>query len=147
MARAHPFIVEPKPPEPHNRGAFHGNPEATYSAELRTLGDHLRKKRLDLGLLQRDVAQQLGVAEERVCHWEIGRSRPKPYLIPRIIEFLEYSPWNVPATYAVWLVMARRINGLSRKRLATRLGVDESTVFPWESGWGQPRLASTDWRT
>jgi transcriptional regulator with XRE-family HTH domain len=34
--------------------------------------------------------------------------------------------------------MARRANGLSRERLAKRLGVDESTVFRWESGRGRP---------
>ena len=34
-----------------------------YPRELKTLGDHLRKKRLDLGLLQKDVSQSLGVNE------------------------------------------------------------------------------------
>lgn len=33
-----------------------------YPAESKTLGDHLRKKRLDLGLFQKDVARILGVA-------------------------------------------------------------------------------------
>jgi transcriptional regulator with XRE-family HTH domain len=102
------------------------------------LGDHLRKKRPDLGLLQREVAQELGVHKESVCQWEVGRSHPKPYLIPRVIEFLGYAPWAAPATFGEWLVMARLANGLSRERLAKRLGVDESTVFRWESGRGRP---------
>jgi transcriptional regulator with XRE-family HTH domain len=110
----------------------------TYPTELKTLGDHLRKRRLDLGLLQREVAEKLGVDEDSVCHWEIGFSRPKAYLIPRVTEFLGYAPWAAPATLGEWLVMARRANGLSRKRLAKRLGVDESTVFRWESGRGRP---------
>jgi DNA-binding transcriptional regulator YiaG len=107
-----------------------------YPKELRTLSDHLRKKRLDLGLLQRDVARILSVDEDSVCHWEVGHSHPKPYLIPRVIEFLGYAPWTAPAWLGEWLVMARRANGLSRKRFAKRLGVGESTVFRWESERG-----------
>jgi len=41
---------------------------------------------------------------------------------------------DAPVTVGEWLVMARRGSGWSRKRLAKRLGVDESTVFQWESG-------------
>lgn len=103
-----------------------------------TLGDHLRKRRLDLGLLQREVAQELGVDEDSVCHWEVGHSHPKPYLIPRVIAFLGYAPWAAPATFGEWLIMVRRANGLSRKRFAKRLGVDQSTVSRWESGRGCP---------
>jgi transcriptional regulator with XRE-family HTH domain len=102
------------------------------------LGDHLRKRRLDLGFLQREVAEELGVDEDSVCHWETGRSHPKPYLIPRVIAFLGYAPWAAPATFGEWLIMVRRANGLSRKRLAKGLGVDESTVLRWESGRGRP---------
>lgn len=62
--------------------------DAKYPKELKTLEDHLRRKRIDLGLLQQDVAQQLGVDEDSVCHWENRRSHPKSYLIPRVIDFL-----------------------------------------------------------
>ena len=53
-----------------------------------------------------------------MCHWETGRSQPKPYLMPRVIAFLGYALWTAPATFGEWLVPARRANGLSRKRLA-----------------------------
>jgi DNA-binding XRE family transcriptional regulator len=106
--------------------------------ELSGLGDHIRKKRLDLGLLQRDVVAELGVDADSICHWGIGRSHPKPYLMPRVIEFLGYAPWAAQATLGEWLVMVRRANGLSRKPLAKQLSVDESTVFRWESGRGRP---------
>jgi DNA-binding XRE family transcriptional regulator len=98
------------------------------------LGDHLRKKRLDLGLLQREVAQELGVHKESVCHWEVGCSHPKPYLIPRVIEFLGYAPWAAPATFGEWLVMARLANGLSRERLAKRLGAHRALAFDLSVG-------------
>jgi DNA-binding transcriptional regulator YiaG len=45
---------------------------------------------------------------------------------------------------AMWLRMARRANGFSRKRLAKLLKVDESTVFRWEAGrkYPAPHLAA-----
>jgi len=77
-----------------------------------------------------------------VCHWETGRSQPKPYLMPRVIAFLGYALWTAPATFGEWLLLARRANGLSRKRLAEGLGVDESAVFRWESGQRGPTTAA-----
>jgi DNA-binding XRE family transcriptional regulator len=41
-----------------------------YPKLLQSLGDHLRKHRLDLGLLQREVAMQLGVAPATYPNWE-----------------------------------------------------------------------------
>ena len=37
-----------------------------YPVELRSIGDHIRKRRLDLGLLQIEVAVQIGVTESTV---------------------------------------------------------------------------------
>jgi transcriptional regulator with XRE-family HTH domain len=58
---------------------------------LKTLGDHLRKRRLDLGLLQREVAQKLQVNQMTICNWEINRTSPQLRFIPRIITFLGYN--------------------------------------------------------
>ena len=63
-----------------------------YPRELRTLGDHIRKKRLDLGLLQKEVARLLGVDTDSVTNWEKNRYVPRRHLIPRIVEFLGYVP-------------------------------------------------------
>jgi transcriptional regulator with XRE-family HTH domain len=102
------------------------------------LGDHLRKRRLTLGLLQREAAQRLGTDVDSVWRWETGYSRPKPHLIPRIVGFLGYAPWTPPATFGQWLLMARRALGYSRERLADRLGVDEGTVFRVGKGQKAP---------
>ena len=67
---------------------------ATYPRRLRTLGDHIRKRRLDLGLLQRDVAQQLGANPDTVKNWEMGYTAPALWFIPRIIRFLGYVPFD-----------------------------------------------------
>jgi len=47
-----------------------------YSDRPRTLGEHLKKRRRELGLLQREVAAQLGVAVETLINWEKDRTRP-----------------------------------------------------------------------
>jgi len=83
----------------------------------------------------------VGVSEASIWQWENNHTEPKPYLIPRIIEFLGYAPWRAPVTFGEWLVMARRVKGLSRKRLARRLGIDESTVSRWEAGTTNPTPA------
>jgi len=46
-------------------------PEA-YPKELKTLGDHLRKARLDKGLFQKDLAELIGVTEKSTVNWEWG---------------------------------------------------------------------------
>ena len=69
------------------------NPRSdAYPKELRTLGDHLRKRRLDLALFQKDVAARLGADQDSVWDWEKNRSSPALRFIPRIIEFLGYVP-------------------------------------------------------
>jgi DNA-binding XRE family transcriptional regulator len=59
---------------------------------LRTYGDHVRAKRLDSGLLQRQVADIIGVDETTIYNWENNRVEPAAQLVPRIIQFLGYSP-------------------------------------------------------
>jgi DNA-binding XRE family transcriptional regulator len=46
--------------------------DRAYPTELRSIGDHVRKRRLDLGLLQRDVALRIGVDKTTVFNWEAG---------------------------------------------------------------------------
>ena len=47
-----------------------------YSSNPATIGDHLKKRRHELGLRQKDVARQLRVNEFTVCEWEIGKKSP-----------------------------------------------------------------------
>lgn len=70
--------------------------------------------------------------------WETNQVEPKPYLVPRLIQFLGYTPYQPAPTFGEWLVMARRANGYSRKRLARRLRVDESTIWRWETNRKRP---------
>jgi transcriptional regulator with XRE-family HTH domain len=115
---------------------------SSYPHALARLGDHLRKKRLDVGLLQKEVGQTLGVTACTVRYWETGRAFPAIKHIPRIIEFLGYSPFNKPETLAERLVQRRRSLGLSRKQTAKLLGIDPSNLAGWETGKHRPTKKS-----
>ena len=103
------------------------------------MGDHLRKGRLDLGLLQKEVAERLGVDAMTICNWETNRTSPQLRFIPRIIAFLGYNPhYTQSGTLGERIVACRRVMGLSQKELACHLGVDPSTLGRWERGTGRP---------
>ncbi len=54
--------------------------------------------------------------------------------IPAIINFLGYAPFAPTSSLPQRLRRYRKIRGLSRKKLAGVLGVDESTLARWETG-------------
>jgi len=56
------------------------------------MGDHIRKRRLDLGLFQKDVAKSIGADICSLYNWERGRAEPKARFLPGIIAFLGYDP-------------------------------------------------------
>jgi transcriptional regulator with XRE-family HTH domain len=110
----------------------------TYKEAPETLGEHLRKHRLELGLLQKDVAKQLRADEWAYLKWEQDRTKPTVRFIPGIIAFLGYDPFSAPQTLWERIRSKRRQLGLSQERLAKLLGVDEGTLRHWERGQREP---------
>ena len=101
--------------------------------EPQTIGEHIRKRRLELKLLQKDVATILNVSEFTISIWETGRGKPYIRQFPKITEFLGYDPYSYNTlTLSGRMKIYRHKNGLSQYELAKMLGVDESTVFNWE---------------
>jgi DNA-binding transcriptional regulator YiaG len=47
-----------------------------YSQNPQTLGAHLKKRRLQVSLLQREAADMLGVSTDTVVNWEKDRTEP-----------------------------------------------------------------------
>ena len=70
-----------------------------YPKQLKTLGDHIRAKRLDLGLIQKNVAGIIGVTTDTITNWEKNRNEPMYRHNPRIIEFLGYCPLELQSTF------------------------------------------------
>ena len=79
----------------HARLAARKPKSGAYPTALMTYGDHLRAKRLDLGLLQRQVADEIRVDEATIYNWEGHRTEPALRFVPRIIEFLGYCPYTL----------------------------------------------------
>ncbi len=46
-----------------------------YPGEPKTLGERLRKRRLELDLSQKELAKRLGVGIDAIQDWEAGRTR------------------------------------------------------------------------
>ena len=74
----------------HIRRTAQRPPDPAYPKSLTTIGDHIKKRRLDLGLFQKQVSTQIGADEMTVCNWELRLTEPEVRFIPRIIEFLVY---------------------------------------------------------
>lgn len=102
--------------------------------QINHLGDRIRARRIELGLLQRDVARRLGTDHASVSNWEKGRNRPEVRYYPRIFAFLGYNPLPSPTTPGEEIGYQRMTLGLSRKRLGRLSGTDELTVARIEAG-------------
>ena len=109
-----------------------------YPKNIKTIGDHLRKKRLDLKLSQRKVAQIIGVSEATIWNWENNRKSPKVGFLPKIFKFLGYSLYEPKISFPEKLAFLRKSLGLSQEKLAKLVGLDESTIRKLEKGKSKP---------
>jgi transcriptional regulator with XRE-family HTH domain len=91
-------------------------------------------------MYQNTVARELGVCESAVLNWENNQSMPAIRIIPRIIKFLGYVPNEISSspTLGKKVLAYRKRHGLSQKKLAWRLGLDEGTIRRLERGQGRP---------
>jgi transcriptional regulator with XRE-family HTH domain len=128
----HAELRAPKPKSEH------------YPTEISTLGDHIRARRLDLKLLQKQVADQIGVDEATITNWERNTTPPAIRYIPAVIQFLGYDPLPLAISLSERLARARRVFGLSQRRMAEKLGVDPATIQDWEAGRHRPIKRSLD---
>jgi site-specific DNA recombinase len=107
-------------------------------ADPKTLGDHLRLRRLSLKLLQRQVAAQFGINVASIYNWENNRGEPELRYIPAILTFLGYNPFPAPTSTGDRLISARTAAGISQREAARQIGVDQSTLARWERGEREP---------
>lgn len=102
------------------------------------MGEYLRKTRIERGLYQRDVAEEIGVHPSTIKNWEQSHADPALRHWPRLIAFLGFVPFEVGEALSERIRAWRTIHGVSRDALAATLGVDPSTVWRWESGETAP---------
>jgi transcriptional regulator with XRE-family HTH domain len=97
-----------------------------------TWGNHIKKRRLELGRYQAQVALILGVTESTVTNWEKHRTNPTLHLLPKIIEFLGYDPMPTETkTLSDMLLRYRKSRGVTQKELAMKIGIDPDSYLTW----------------
>ncbi len=69
---------------------------AGYPENPKTLGEHLRRARLDRGLPQRQVAEAIGCSQASLANWEMGHRAPEVRFLSGILAFLGYDPRPEP---------------------------------------------------
>lgn len=108
-----------------------------YSDEPQTLGEHLKKRRKELGLVQREAGERLGVSAETVASWEKDKTKPVLSQFKPVVAFLGYDPTPAPASIAEHVEAKRRSLGATRDQVAQYLGWDEGSLRRYLRG---------DWR-
>lgn len=98
-----------------------------------TIGEHLKEARITRGLLQRQVAEVLGLTTSTVVNWENGKTDPLPKDGPRIVRFLGYLPLPID-TLAEQLLAVRFLNGWTQVQAAMTCGVSEDSWATYEGG-------------
>ncbi|MEW6419795.1 MAG: helix-turn-helix transcriptional regulator [Nitrospirota bacterium] len=112
-------------------------PPKGYPLDPKIIGEHIRKRRLDLGLLQIEVAKMIGVTESTVWNWEHG-TEPEIRHMPKIIEFIGYVPFECPDDSIGKLKYFKQVHGLSYNRLGKLMGRDPEQMTEWISGQVKP---------
>ena len=56
-----------------------------------SLGEHIKKRRIDLGLTQREVARRIGANPWTLGNWEKGKTQPAKRFIAAITDFITQS--------------------------------------------------------
>ena len=59
--------------------------------ECTTLGDHIRKTRIEVNEPQGCVGQMLSVKTDTITNWELNRNTPQVKYVPKIIKYLGYT--------------------------------------------------------
>jgi transcriptional regulator with XRE-family HTH domain len=106
-----------------------------YPDFMRTWGDYIKIRRLDLKLTKRQLSLNLNVSDITIYLWERNKVKPSLAQIPIIIEFLGRDPFETAAeSLGNRIRECRRVHGLSKKKLAQLLKIDQSTIGNWEKG-------------
>jgi len=124
-----------------------------------TIGEHLRKKRFELGLKQSQAAREMQVSKLTLSLWETDKVYPKWAQQPKITTFLGYDPFTNPALGAppsnkpigvailspnspISLGQAIRAERIKQRKtckmFAAELGVSVKTLWLWEADRNAP---------
>lgn len=72
----------------------------TVKEPILTLGECIRKNRKTLGITQQELADRIGVTEDAVSTWELGKRKPDAMLLGSIADALETSAYYLFLLYS-----------------------------------------------
>jgi transcriptional regulator with XRE-family HTH domain len=111
-----------------------------YTKLPQTIGNHIRNRRLELGLEQLEVGNLIGVSHNVIGIWERGEQFPNSGHRPKIVQFLGFVPWFIDTEMLGGkLEHARLMKGLSLGDVAKSLGTAKATVMHWEQNLYRPK--------
>ena len=65
--------------------------DKAYPTEVKTIGDAIRERRLDLRLLQKDVAKIIGCDKTTILNWERGHTHPSANHMAQVVILLAHN--------------------------------------------------------
>jgi transcriptional regulator with XRE-family HTH domain len=83
-----------------------------YPRTINTLGDHIRTRRLDLKLRQKQVADQIGVDEATITNWERNAAVPAVRHMSAIIRSLGCDPLPPTDSFSERPAIARKATAM-----------------------------------
>jgi transcriptional regulator with XRE-family HTH domain len=127
LTKCHVRLKEKKPPDRVSTS----RPYPFYPV---TLGDCLRKMRLDLGLVRFDIAEQLDVTADSIRNWENNWNGPSLAVTPKIIDFVGYCPYDSTLPLSTRVALWRTYNKIAQKTIAKLANLDPGTLSRIERG-------------
>ena len=101
----------------------------------KTIGEHIKKRRLEMALTQAQLARRLSVSECTITGWKKNRSNPTSRCFPTMVELSGYiSQLSTAPTLGQKMVQYRRRRGINQETMAEQLGVDPTTLGRWDRG-------------
>ena len=121
------------------RKTVHMPPSKLIPLFPQTLGDFIRKRRVESLQLQSHVANIIGVSEDTITNWETNRFAPQINLYPAIFQYLGYYPFtHETESIGGKVKQLRNCLGLSFEAAGEVFAVYATTVRGWELNRNQP---------
>jgi transcriptional regulator with XRE-family HTH domain len=105
-----------------------------YSENPQILGEHLKKRRRELGLLQREAAERMGIQRDTYVNWEKDKTTPVASQFRPVVAFLGCDPSPAARTLAERVEAKRRELGVTFEQAAKYLGWDPGSLTRYLNG-------------
>jgi len=115
--------------------------DTQYVENPQTLGEHLKNKQFELKISQNEMARRMSTNPENIISWCHSRTKPPISFYPKIIDFLEYNPFQVDDKSIGGQIKKHRMeHGLSHRKLSKVTGFDPATLARWEDNITSPNV-------